>query len=813
MKDNFWEMGETGPCGPCSEIHIDSRPAGQRASTPGRDLVNADHEDVIELWNLVFIQFNRSADGLRPLPAQHVDTGMGLERITRVIQGKRSNYDTDLFTPIFEKIRAITGAGAYTGKLEHPTDIAYRVIADHIRTLVFAITDGADPSNEGRGYVLRRILRRAVRHGRQTLGATGPFLCELAPTVVENMGDFFPELKKNPQRVIDVIREEEESFGKTLDRGIELFSQAATKGKISAADAFKLHDTYGFPIDLTQIMAEERGMTVDVAGFEKLMAEARDRSRGAGDGGASANTASALTTDAVASLHKLNIPPTDDSKIYEAELRPHRATIRAIWTGANFDENIVPGSIVSAGASQTGSTGSPGVSPVNPAKEKRVAVILDKSNFYANAGGQVGDAGRLVVTKETRTSAHDKHEGGEFVVADTRQTAGYVLHIGTVRKGELRVGDTVELRLDKPRRKRIMANHTATHLLNFALREALGDHIDQKGSLVAADRLRFDFSHPATIAPAQVEKIERIVREQIAQDRAVFVASAPVAVAQTIAGVRAVFGEKYPDPVRVVSIGAPVDELLAKPDNPEWRSVSVEFCGGTHLSSTGEAQAFTLIQEEAVAKGVRRVVALTGVAASEAIEAGVALRLRTQKAEKLTGEALENEVRAIASALESAALPYIDKIMVRSALSELHGKLKSARKVSAAARRDEAISAARTLADDATGDAVIGVTPAGGERPSLLAAMDVVRARRPQAAVMLFSVDEAEGKVLIAAGVPSELIQRGIKAGDWVRVAAGACGGKGGGRPDSAQGGGAEVDKLPQAMESARRFAEKTLKG
>ncbi len=825
MKDNFWEMGDAGPCGPCSEIHIDSRPEAERRSgPPGRDLVNADHPDVIELWNLVFIQFNRASGGLRPLPARHVDTGMGLERITRVLQGVRSNYDTDLFTPIFEKIREITGAPAYAGALDSPRDIAYRVIADHIRTLTFAITDGADPSNEGRGYVLRRILRRAVRHGRQTLGAGGPFLCDLAPTIVELMGGFFPELTKNPRRVADVLREEEESFGRTLDRGIAHFTDAAGAGRISAEDAFKLHDTYGFPIDLTQIMAEERGLTVDVAGFERLMEEARERSRAGGVAGG-ADPAAALTTDAVASLQKLNIKATDDAAKYDPELRVTSATVRAIWNGADFDERAIP-TLISSGTgvppvrTRLGEPCHPdpsgtGVSPVrsdadseiSSRRHARVAVILDKTSFYAESGGQVGDAGRLVVTKEARASATDKHDGGEFIVEDTRAAAGYVLHVGRVKKGEIRVGDRVECRLDKPRRRAVMANHTGTHLLNFALRETLGEHVDQKGSLVAPDRLRFDFSHTAPISSADAERIESIVRERIARDLAVYAAAAPLADAKKVAGVRAVFGETYPDPVRVVSIGAKVNDLLATPDKGAWRGMSIEFCGGTHVASTAAIGAFVILEESAVAKGVRRLVCLTGDAARAASDAGVELLRRAEAAASLDGAALDAEAHALGARIDAGSVPMTDRASARRAVEALQERIKSARKASAAAGRDSAIDAAREIAANADGVVIVAEIPAGGDRASLLAAMDVVRARRPDAAVMLLSVDAAGGKVSIAAGVPDELIKKGLKAGDWVRAASEACGGKGGGRPDSAQGGGTQIDKLPAAVAAARSFA------
>jgi alanyl-tRNA synthetase len=400
MKDNFWEMGETGPCGPCTEIHYD-RIGGRDAAR----LVNTGDPDVIEVWNNVFIQFNREESRkLRILPAKHVDTGMGLERLTSVLQGKRSNYDTDLFTPIFAAIQKATGARPYQGKLgaadEGNIDTAYRVIADHIRTLTFAITDGATPSNEGRGYVLRRILRRAVRYGRQMLGTKSGFFSGLVPVVVEKMGHGFPELKKSPQRVIDILREEEESFGKTLDRGIKLFEeieQSVRQSKtIAAPDAFKLYDTFGFPIDLTQQMAEERGLKVDIAGFEKLMEEAKVRSRGAAK---ETERELSLGGEHVARLRHMSAQPTEDQDKFHG--REIQATVKAIFNGENFDEAI---------RSDRGGL-------------DMVGVILDKTNFYAEMGGQVFDTGRLVVTRETRASDHVG--GGEFRVDAVKAFGGY----------------------------------------------------------------------------------------------------------------------------------------------------------------------------------------------------------------------------------------------------------------------------------------------------------------------------------------------------------------------------------------------------
>ncbi len=782
MKDNFWEMGDTGPCGPCSEIHYDGRSDEERAQTPGRELVNADHEQVIELWNLVFIQFDRfgpGAEGLKSLPAKHVDTGMGLERIVRTLQGKQSNYATDLFTPLFAKIQQATGAKQpYSDRLDSAEDVAYRVIADHIRCLTFAITDGADPSNEGRGYVLRRILRRAVRYGRQTLGAQGVFLADIVPTVVEEMGGFFPELTKNPQRVIDVIRDEEESFGRTLEQGTAHFASAAGAGSIKAEDAFKLHDTYGFPIDLTQIMAEERGLTVDVEGFHRLMDEARERSR-AGGGGASCEVkALKMDAEAVAKLQHQSIAPTDDSAKFEAPVIP--ATLRAIWTGDDFTTSVE------------------GLAP-----DKRVALICDTTNFYAEMGGQVGDTGEI-----HSGSGADR---AQFTVENTVAVGGYVLHVGVLDAGKMSVGDDVELRRDSGRRTDVAANHTATHLLNHALRAELGGTVDQKGSLVAPDKLRFDFSHGSAVKPEELKEIEIRVRTQIKEDLPVHAQPTALEDAKGINNLRAVFGETYPDPVRVVSIGPPVEMLLKDPGAERWTKYSIEFCGGTHLATTKEAQHFAIVEETAVAKGVRRMSALTRGAAKSAIDAGGAILDDLAKLKALDDAQLEAPLAELAERIEAETIPLALKLKARAGVSQLSERVKKAKKASAAGARDEAVNAARAVVESETGDAIVASVPAGSDRGALLGAMDAVRARRPDAAIMLLSADEAESKVSIAASVPEAHIASGLKAGDWVREAAQACGGKGGGKPDKAQGGGTEPGKIDDAIAAARAFASSKL--
>ncbi len=793
MKDNFWEMGETGPCGPCTEIHVDRLTAMGMEQRMVAHLVNSGDSDVIEIWNNVFIQFNREPGGeLKLLPAKHVDTGMGLERLTSILQNKRSNYDTDVFFPIFAEIEKLTrGKYQYHGKLgaadKDHADTAFRVIADHIRTLTFAITDGATPSNEGRGYVLRRILRRAVRYGRQTLGLEGGFFAKLVPVVVTEFGEFFPELKKNPDRVIGIIKEEEESFGKTLDRGIKLFEEAAARQKrITGEDAFKLHDTFGFPIDLTMQMADERGLKVDVAGYETLMEAAKDKAR-AGSGGkfSAAATGMVLQPDTLAKLEHQRIGKTDDADKFHG--RTISATVKAIWTGHNFDEHA------KAGAS--------GLKPIG--------IILDRTNFYAEMGGQETDHGTMTA-QHTGLSGGGGH--GEFRVDHVQGFGGYVLHVGHVAKGEVSVGDTVELHVDGPRRMSIAANHTATHLLNLALRANLGEGVDQKGSLVAPDRLRFDFSHTKAVEPEVLAKIEQKVQHDINEDLTVYADIAPLYVARNVKGLRAVFGEQYPDPVRVVSVGVPIAQLLDSTDNAAWQEVSIEFCGGTHVESTSAIKRFALVSEEAVAKGIRRISGLTGVAAQAAFDAADQLQHRIAAAAATQGEQLSTNVQELSAELDQMSLPASRKHDLRAKLGALTERMKGEQKQQGAARANEAAARAKIIADDAAKHAeqvIVATIDAGSDRNALQAAINTVVQVNPRSAVMLFSPDAGEGKVSIVAAVPPALMQKGLKAGDWVRAVSEIVGGKGGGRPEAAQGGGTNLAKVKDAIEAANNYARK----
>jgi alanyl-tRNA synthetase len=769
-KDNFWEMGETGPCGPCSEIHYDFTP-----DKSGAALVNLGDPRVIEVWNLVFIQFNRGADGgLTPLPATGVDTGMGLERLVRILQHKDGNYDIDLFTPIFDAIQSRTGAHAYRGTLDNPVDIAYRVIADHIRCLTNAITDGAWPSNEGRGYVLRRILRRAVRHGHQTLQTSGAWLHELVPTVVQTLGDAFPELTQRPAKVAEIIRDEEEAFLRTLDRGLELFGRAvdeagkAGRAEISGDDAFRLHDTFGLPIDLTRVMAEERGLAVDLDGYEKLMDEARARSRQS----AGEKETLELPAEAIAQLRKTGVEPTPDDDKFAG--RPIDSTVAAIWNGRAFADT----------ASAT----------------ERAGVILRRTNHYAEAGGQVGDEGTIATEGDCR-----------FQVDNTLAHAGYVLHIGRVVEGTLRVGDAVRVSVDRPRRETIRANHTTTHLLNFALREVIGPEEDQKGSLVAPDRLRFDFSCGHAMSDEQLERTQEQVNADIERRAPVYDQVVPLTQARSINGIRAVFGEKYPDPVRVVSIGVKLDEVLAAPDDDRWRAFSIELCGGTHLGDTSEASRFVIVSEQALAAGVRRITALTGDAALAAEATAQGLEHRARAAGELDDDGAPGALDDLSAQLEEATIPAPARARIAALLEPVRHRVRKIRKAQQAETRAGVVDEARRIAATDQGTVIVERVN-GAKSQDLLSAMDAIRAKHAESAVMLIGADEAASKVAIVARVPKSLIGKGLKAGDWVRKAAEACGGRGGGRPDMAQAGAKDPGLVPDAIAAARSFAEEVLK-
>jgi alanyl-tRNA synthetase len=626
-------MGATGPCGPCSEIHYD-RIGGRDASL----FVNADRPDVIEIWNVVFIQFNREADGsLKELPSKHVDTGMGFERLSSILQGKDSNYDTDIFMPIFEAIHANCNCRPYEGLVgaddRELIDMAYRVVADHIRTLTFAITDGAVPSSEGRGYVLRRILRRAVRYGQEILHAPPGFFASLVSVVVDNFKDAFPELETRMKQVKHIIADEEHSFNRTLDQGVKHFGkvvaamQTRNETVIPAQEAHLLFGSMGFPLDLTELMAAERGLTVDTEGFHALMENDRKISEAA-EAARKSGGSKDLTLEAEQTswLSSNNIAITDSSSKYEWNIAP-KVHVVAIFHGRGG----------SGSGFETKASGSDGT----------IGLILDQTPFYYESGGQIFDTGRL----------HTK--GCDFVVDSVQTYAGYVVHVGSIHGKDITVGKQLVAHVDYNRRSLIAPNHTMTHVLNFALRKTLlsdlKDDIDssaglveQKGSLVDAEKLRFDFSWNGALTSAQVHEVETTVVKLINSKVNVFAEVVPLAIASKIRGLRQVFGERYPDPVRVISVGADVQRLIAEPDREEWQDVSIEFCGGTHLNNTSEAEDFVLVEESGIAKGIRRIVGLTKIGAREARNrANILLERLTELENMECGAELNNLSKAI----------------------------------------------------------------------------------------------------------------------------------------------------------------------
>ncbi len=739
-KDNFWEMGDTGPCGPCSEIHIDLGPdACDKKDVPGHKCaVNAGCARFIELWNLVFIQYNRAEDGkLGSLGARYVDTGAGLERIAAVLQAKKSNYDTDLFMPIIEATAEMTGH-RYTAQLNNKTDNAFRVIADHIRALTFAITDGAIPSNEGRGYVIRRILRRASRFGRE-LGMHEPFIYKLVPSVVDCLGGAFGELNTRADYVATVIESEEASFGRTLDRGLEIFNEAAEKTKkrtdrtISGDDAFQLYDTYGFPLDLTELMAAERNLKVDKEKFDELMEEQRARAR------AAQKSASLIVT-----LGDVELPSTEDLHKYRTD------HCQAAVTGF-----IEEGSFRDQGRLDMGS---------------EAGVVLDRTCFYAEAGGQVGDCGTI------------ESPGAKFIVETTAKIADCVIHHGKLVEGMLTVGDTVNAVVSKDRNS-IRKNHTATHLLQWALQQVLGKSVAQQGSLVCPDYLRFDFTYPKAMTADQKQQVEKLVRDKITADLPVTCAVLPRAEAQKL-GAMALFGEKYGDEVRVVAVGTDCEDDLQQ-------AFSKEFCGGTHIDRIGRIGSFKIIKEESISAGVRRITAMTGSPLARYLE---------------DRSAIVDELSVMLKVPAEEMVTRIGKLM------EENKKL--AKQLKSASRQDGAdiLGQARALLgkSEKVGDSsiIVGQLPPTNVEQAR-AAIDMLKKKAKSAAIVLGFADG--DKATLLAGVTDDLVKKGLKAGDIIKHIAPIIDGGGGGRPQMAQAGGKNPEKISDALTKAANMIKQQL--
>ncbi|TFK22598.1 tRNA synthetase class II [Coprinopsis marcescibilis] len=776
-KDNFWEMGATGPCGPCSEIHFD-RIGGRQAA----HLVNQDDPDVLEIWNNVFIQFNREPDStLKPLPAKHVDTGMGFERLVSIIQDKRSNYDTDVFTPIFDKIQELSGVRPYQGRFgaddSDGIDTAYRVVADHVRTLTFALSDGGVPNNVGRGYVLRRILRRGSRYARKKLGVPiGSFFSSLAPVVIENMGDIFPEITKKYDDIKEILDEEEESFSRTLDRGEKLFDQFAARAReqgkqeLDGGDVWRLYDTFGFPVDLTRLMAEELGLTVNEAEFE----EAQQRSKEASKGSTKKATTDLVKLDVheIALLEKDDsVPKTDDSAKFGT------ANIDSIVNAIIYDKKF----LISTSDIPEGAT---------------FGLILNKTSFYAESGGQEYDTGNIVVDGVA-----------DFEVTNVQAYNGYVLHTGSLKYGQLDVGNEVVSSYDELRRWPLRNNHTATHILNYGLREVLGDHIDQKGSLVAPTKLRFDFSHKAQIALPELKKIEDISLDWIKRNVKVYSKDFDLSLASKIPGLRAVFGETYPNPVRVVTLEYDVEEIAKDIENPKWRNTSVEFCGGTHVAKTGDIKGFVITEESGIAKGIRRIIAVTGYEAQEVTRAAQLLEDRLKQIELLEGKAKDTALKAFTVELGQADISVLKKAELRERLSvEKRAFDKLIKDKETAANKKAIEDFQNYVAENPNSIFYIAVVDVGGNAKLLQSIAS--QARKSEKAIYVFSLDSEQGKIPHVNYVPAGLSKRGLDAREWAAKVTDIIGGKAGGKADSAQGVGAETAKLEEAVAAARKHVE-----
>ncbi|EPN7877437.1 alanine--tRNA ligase [Vibrio vulnificus] len=686
-SDNFWTMGDTGPCGPCTEIFYDHGEHiwGGRPGTPEED-----GDRFIEIWNNVFMQFNRHADGtMEPLPKPSVDTGMGIERISAIMQGVHSNYEIDVFQKLIKATAEIVGC-------EDLSNQSLRVIADHIRSCSFLIADGVMPSNEGRGYVLRRIIRRAVRHGNK-LGAQGVFFHKLVGVLAEVMGSAADELKKQQAVVEKVLRIEEENFGRTLERGMVILNEAldALEGKeLDGETVFKLYDTYGFPADLTNDVARERDFTIDEAGFEKAMEEQRQRAREAGQFGTDYNA-------------KIKVDAQSEFCGYTST--QERSDVVALFVEGEETATLSAGD--------------------------KAIVILQETPFYAESGGQCGDSGVL------------KTESGLFQVEDTQKLGNAIAHHGVLVEGVLAKGDQVTAIVDAERRAAISLNHSATHLLHAALRQVLGEHVAQKGSLVKAENLRFDFSHLEAVTAAELKEVERLVNAQIRRNHTIETNIMDIESAKQ-KGAMALFGEKYDDEVRVLSMG----------------DFSAELCGGIHASNTGDIGLFKITSEGGIAAGIRRIEAVTGEAALEAIDAQA--RKFEEKLQDAANKAksLEKEIQQLKDKLASqASANLIDQVKEIAGVKVLVAKLD------------------------------------GADNKALRGMVDELKNQMGSGIIMLGNV--ADDKVGLIAGVTQDLTSK-VKAGELVNMVAQQVGGKGGGRPDMAQAGGTDSSALPSALAS-----------
>ena len=700
-EDNFWQMGDTGPCGPSSEIFFDHGPEvpGGPPGSPDDDL-----DRYIEIWNLVFMQYNRDSGGeLHPLPAPSVDTGMGLERIAAVLQGVHNNYDIDLF-------KALVAAAAQELGVEDHSHTSLRVVADHLRSCAFLITDGVLPSNEGRGYVLRRILRRAIRHGNK-LGATEPFFAKLVPSLVKEMGDAYPELVKQQDAIIKALASEEEQFARTLDKGMDILEQALASlegNQIPGDVVFRLYDTFGFPVDLTNDIARERGLELDIEGYESAMQAQRKRSQESGSFQVDYNNV-------------INVEGETEFLGY-AEVES-TSSVRGLFVEGEARDAITAGD--------------------------SAVVVLDRTPFYGESGGQVGDTGYI------------NTDSARLEVRDTTKAQGHHLHHVVVVEGTLNTGDEVKATIDASLRTRIKANHSATHLMHEALRQVLGEHVQQKGSLVDADKLRFDFSHTEAMTADELAQVASIVNDQVRGNAEVLTQEMDMESA-IAAGATALFGEKYGDEVRVLTMGT--DRF------------SVELCGGTHVNRTGDIGIFRIQSEAGVASGVRRIEAVTGLGALADIAK--------------TDQALA-EVCDVVKASPALAAEKVSNL--RKEVRELEKQITQLKQKLATGAGSDLTADAVAVGDIR----VLGTVVDGADASTLRDTLDHCKNKLGSGVVLLAAVDG--DKISLVAGVTKDLTDK-VRAGDVMKEFAGRVGGKGGGRPDMAQGGGTDVSALEPAL-------------
>ncbi|WP_417533546.1 alanine--tRNA ligase [Marinobacterium stanieri] len=710
-EDNFWAMGDTGPCGPCTEIFFDHGPdvAGGPPGSPDED-----GDRYIEIWNLVFMQYNRSADGnMEPLARPSIDTGMGLERVAAVLQGVHSNYEIDLFQNLLKATASVLG-------LDNIDSKSLRVIADHIRSCSFLITDGVMPSNEGRGYVLRRIMRRAIRHGNK-LGAKEPFFHKLVAPLVKEMGEAYPELAKMQEQVERILLKEEQQFAKTLDHGMQLLEQAIADldGKVIPGETvFRLYDTYGFPVDLTADVAREHELSLDMEGFESAMEAQRQRARASGQFSVDYN-------------EQIKLDGSTEFNGYDS--LEDRSEVIALFREGEEVQQL--------------SAGENGV------------VVLKNTAFYAESGGQVGDQGVL------------RWDRGQFDVSDCTKESGHHLHHGSLSEGVLQVGDQVVTEVDMAKRQATALNHSATHLLHAALRTVLGDHVQQKGSLVDAERLRFDFAHFEAMSANEIAQVERMVNDQIRANSAVETELMELDAAKE-KGAMALFGEKYDDEVRVLSMGG---------------DFSVELCGGTHAKRTGDIGLLKVVAESGIASGVRRIEAVTGMQALQWIN---------------SGEQVLSEIASLVKGNRETALDKVRGLNERS--RQLEKEIERLAAKLASAQSGDLLSQVQ----DVGGIKVLAAQLEGVEPKALRDMLDQLKNKLGSGIVVLMTAQN--DKVSLVAGVTKDLTGQ-VKAGDLVRELASRLGGKGGGRPDMAQGGGTDVGAMPAALSAVPELVAASL--